>query len=80
MHEHVWEIRDTYAYREFAAGKAELREFPAARVWSSPEGPRALFDRAMVWLVNNRGLLPGLKSLARMVAGSVRKRNHRRSS
>lgn len=23
--------------------------------WSSPEGPRALFGRAVVWLVNNRG-------------------------
>ncbi|WP_373431313.1 DUF4158 domain-containing protein [Streptomyces turgidiscabies] len=45
-----------------------LREFLAARVWSSLEGPRALFDRAVVWLVNNRVLLPGVTTLARMVA------------
>lgn len=32
------------------------------------EGPRALFDRAVVWLVNNRVLLPGVTTLARMVA------------
>ncbi|GAB1327911.1 hypothetical protein ACE1SV_22500 [Streptomyces sennicomposti] len=41
-YEHAWEIRDEYGYRDFAAGEAELREFLAARVWSSLEGPRAL--------------------------------------
>ena len=47
-YEHAWEIRDTYGYREFADGEDELREFLAARVWSSLEGARALFDRAVV--------------------------------
>ncbi|MGW2894402.1 DUF4158 domain-containing protein [Streptomyces sp. NPDC001212] len=72
-YEHAWEIRDEYGYRDFAAGEAELREFLAARVWSSLEGPRALFDRAVVWLVSNRVLLPGVTTLARMVA-AVRSR------
>lgn len=49
-YEHAWEIRDQYGYRDFAAGEKELREVLAARVWSSLEGPRALFDRAVVWL------------------------------
>lgn len=40
----------------------------AARVWASLEGPRALFDRAVVWLVDNRVLLPGITTLTRLVA------------
>lgn len=76
-YEHAWEIRDEYGYRDFAAGEAELREFLAARVWSSLEGPRALFDRAVVWLVNNRVLLPGVTTLARMVAAVRQEENDR---
>ncbi|MEU0375528.1 DUF4158 domain-containing protein [Streptomyces sp. NPDC006283] len=67
-YEHAWEIRDAYGYRDFTEGEEELPEFLVARVWSSREGPRALFDRAVVWLVNNRVLLPGVTTLARMVA------------
>jgi len=37
-YEHAWEIRDACGYRDFAAGEDELREFLAARVWSSLEG------------------------------------------
>ncbi|WP_327282103.1 DUF4158 domain-containing protein [Streptomyces sp. NBC_01205] len=76
-YEHPWEIRDEYGYRDFAAGEEELREFLAARVWSSLEGPRALFDRAVVWLVNNRVLLPGVTTLARMVAAVRPEENDR---
>ena len=76
-YEHAWEIRDEYGYRDFAAGEEELREFLVARVWSSLEGPRALFDRAVVWLVNNRVLLPGVTTLARMVAAVRQEENDR---
>jgi hypothetical protein len=65
-YEHAWEIRDVYGYRDFATGEEELRAFLAARVWSSLAA--ASFDRAVVWLVNNRVLLPGITTLARMVA------------
>lgn len=67
----------SFGYREFAAGEAELREFLAVRVWSSLEGPRALFDRAVVWLVNNRVLLPGVTTLARMAAAVRQEENDR---
>ncbi|SOD67393.1 Phage integrase family protein [Streptomyces zhaozhouensis] len=77
VYEHTWEIRDVYGYRDFAAGEEELRAFLAARVWSSLEGPRALFDRAVVWLVNNRVLLPGVTTLARMVATVRQEENDR---
>ena len=58
-YEHAWEIRDACGYRDFAAGEDELREFLAARVWSSLEGPRALFDRAVVWLIGSQVLALG---------------------
>ncbi|MCX5141873.1 Tn3 family transposase [Streptomyces sp. NBC_00338] len=67
-YEHAWEIRDAYGYREFPAAEDEVRAFLAARVWASLEGPRALFDRAVVWLVDNRVLLPGITTLTRLVA------------
>ena len=76
-YEHAWEIRDTYGYREFAAGEGELREFLAARVWSSLEGARALFDRAVVWLIGSQVLLPGITTLARMVAEVRQEENDR---
>ncbi|MET9543513.1 DUF4158 domain-containing protein [Streptomyces sp. NPDC006553] len=66
--EHTWEICDVYGYLEFSAAEAEVRQFVAARVWASLEGPRALFDRAVVWLVDNRVLLPGITTLTRLVA------------
>jgi hypothetical protein len=49
-------------------------------VWSSIEGPRALFDRAVVHLIGNRVLLPGISTLAQMVAeaaGGERAAAHR---
>ncbi|MFF3676001.1 DUF4158 domain-containing protein [Streptomyces sp. NPDC002120] len=54
--------------RAHRAAEDEVRGFPAARVWASLEGQRALFDRAVVWLVDNRGLLPGITTLTRLVA------------
>jgi hypothetical protein len=37
-YEHAWQIRDTFGYREFAAGDEDLRAYLAARVWASEEG------------------------------------------
>ncbi|WP_344315970.1 DUF4158 domain-containing protein [Acrocarpospora pleiomorpha] len=68
VYEHAWEIRELLGYRDFSAGEAEIREFVAARVWSSVEGPRALFDRARVHLLKERILLPGITVLGVPVA------------
>jgi hypothetical protein len=76
-YEHQWEIRRECGYREFAAGEAELRAFLAARVWAVQEGPRALFDRSVLWLIEHRVLLPGITVLARLVA-EVRSSEHDR--
>ncbi|MGO9793144.1 MAG: DUF4158 domain-containing protein [Solirubrobacteraceae bacterium] len=67
-YEHQWEIRRECDYREFSDGEADLRTFLASRVWALEEGPRALFDRAVLWLIEHRVLLPGITVLARLVA------------
>lgn len=54
--------------QEFSAAEGGLRGFLAARVWASSEGPRSLFDRAVVWMVEGRVLLPSLTTLTRLVA------------
>ncbi|GAB2859000.1 Tn3-like element Tn3 family transposase [Actinocorallia aurea] len=77
VYEHAWEIRDLLGYREFALGEAEVRAFVAARVWASAEGPRALFDRAVVHLLKARILLPGISVLSRLVAEVRRVENAR---
>jgi TnpA family transposase len=77
QNEHAREIRHECGYLEFAEGEAGLRAFVAARAWASEEGPRALFDRAVVWLVEQRVLLPGITVLARLVA-EVRAAEHER--
>jgi uncharacterized protein DUF4158/Tn3 transposase DDE domain-containing protein len=67
QHEHAREIRDLLRYRDFAEGELELRSYVASRVWNSVESRRALFDRAVVWLLRNRVLLPGISVLSRLV-------------
>jgi hypothetical protein len=76
-YEHQWEIRRECVYREFAAGEAELRAFLAARAWAFEDGPRALFDRAVLWLIEHRVLLRGITVPARLVA-EVRAREQER--
>ena len=38
------------------------------RAWTTGDGPKALFDGAVVWLREHRVLLPGVSTLARLVA------------
>ncbi len=43
--EHVAEISQAYAYRDFAAAENELEHWLDDRVWTTGEGPRALLAR-----------------------------------
>ncbi|MEU8148781.1 DUF4158 domain-containing protein [Nonomuraea sp. NPDC048901] len=76
-YEHAWQIRELLGYRDFGACEQEVRQYVAARVWASVEGPRALFDRARVHLLKERILLPGITVLVRLV-GEVRRAENER--
>ncbi|MEU1941797.1 Tn3 family transposase [Streptomyces sp. NPDC020125] len=74
---HVRELRKVLEYTEFAEAEAELRVWVDARAWTTGEGPKALFDAAVGWLRERRVLLPGVTTLARLVA-SVREAANQR--
>lgn len=75
--DHVRELRRVLEYTEFAEAEAELRVWMDARAWTTGEGPKALFDAAVGWLRERRVLLPGVTTLARLVA-SVREAANQR--
>ena len=66
--DHQWEIRQVYGLREFSAAEAELRAWVAARSWTTGDGPKAIFTDAAGWLRERQVLLPGVSTLARLVA------------
>lgn len=46
-----------------------MRAFIAVRVWAWAEGPRALFDRAVVYMLEAGVVLPaGITTLIRLVS------------
>lgn len=66
--EHAREIRDAYGFADFSAAEAELGAWVDAQAWTSGDGPKALFDGSVLWLRERKVLLPGLSTLARLVA------------
>ncbi len=66
--QHAAEIRAEYGFVEFAAAEADLAAWIDAQSWTSGDGPKALFDAAVVWLRERQVLLPGVTTLARLVA------------
>ncbi len=71
QHEHAREIRGLLGYREFADAEAEVRTFVASRAAQTRDSRRELFDRAVLWLIGGRVLLPGITTLAPLIT-SVR--------
>lgn len=74
---HVRELRRVLEYTEFAEAETELRTWVDARAWTTGEGPKALFDAAAGWLRERRVLLPGVTTLARLVAAGREAANQR---
>jgi hypothetical protein len=74
---HAGEIQQVEGWRDFAEVADELREWVDARAWTTGDGPKALFDAAAGWLRERRVLLPGVTTLARLVA-SVREAANQR--
>ncbi|WP_171069424.1 DUF4158 domain-containing protein [Actinomadura geliboluensis] len=52
--DHQWEIRRVHGLKEFTAAEAELREWVAARSWTSGDGPKAIFTDEVGWLRERR--------------------------
>ncbi|WP_239342236.1 DUF4158 domain-containing protein [Frankia sp. CiP3] len=64
-YEHAWEIRDLLGYRDFGQAEQEVAAYIASRVQKTRDSRRDLFDRAVVWLVDKRVLLPGITTCYR---------------
>jgi Domain of unknown function (DUF4158) len=66
-YDHATQIRGLLGYREFGDAEAEVAAFIASRVGKTRDSKRELFDRAVLWLFENRVLLPGISTLSRLV-------------
>jgi hypothetical protein len=69
--DHAWEIQRACGLKDFTGAEEQLREWVAARSWTSGDGPKVVFHDAARWLRERDVLLPGVTTLARLVA-SVR--------
>jgi TnpA family transposase len=65
---HAEEIRSVLGLTDFRDAEAELTAWIAARAWTTGDGPKAIFMDAVGWLRKRRVLLPGVTTLARLVA------------
>ncbi len=75
--DHQQEIRRKYGLRDFAGAEVELAEWVAARAWTSGDGPKAIYRDALAWLRERKVLLPGVTTLARLVARVRDETTHR---
>ena len=66
--EHQAEIVAVEGYRDFAEVLGELERWVDDRVFTAGEDPKALFTGAVGWLRQLQVLLPGVSTLARLVA------------
>ena len=66
--DHADEIKRVFGLQDFAAADEDLERWVDARAWTTGDGPRAIFDDAAGWLFERRVLLPGVTTLARLVA------------
>lgn len=66
--DHQQEIRQVYQWKDFASVEPEFTAWVAARSWTSGDGPKAIFADGVGWLRERKVLLPGVTTLARLVA------------
>jgi hypothetical protein len=68
--EHTTEIRQYYGYSDFSALRWQFRlnRWLYALCWTGTDRPGILFDRATLWLMTHKVLLPGVTVLERHVA------------
>ncbi|WP_370017417.1 DUF4158 domain-containing protein [Planotetraspora sp. GP83] len=66
--DHQRDIRRAYGWRDFTDAEGEFAAWVAARSWTSGDGPKAIFTDGVGWLRERKVLLPGVTTLARLVA------------
>lgn len=68
--EHAALIRNRYGYRALSdpPWSFRLSRMLYTRAWINPERPSLMFDFATAWLVQHKVLLPGVSTLARLIA------------
>jgi len=66
--EHQWEIAREVGYRDFVDAEAELAVWVDDRAWTTGEDAVAIFNGAVGWLRERQVLLPGVTTLARLIA------------
>ena len=69
--EHQWEIKKDRGYREFDDAEDEFARWAAARSRATGDGPKAIFTDGLAWLRERDILLPGVTTVARLVASVV---------
>lgn len=69
--EHQWEIKKDRGYRDFDDDAEEFARWAAARSRATGDGPKAIFTDGLAWLRERDVLLPGVTTVARLVAGIV---------
>lgn len=65
--EHAWEIQREYGLTSYSEVEAELAAWVADQAWVSGDGPTAMFAGAVDWLRKRQALLPGPRTLERLV-------------
>ena len=77
--EHIEEIKHHYGYRDFQSQPEHWRliRWLYERAWVSAESPSILFDVTTAQLLENKILLPGVTTLAKLIS-SIRERVQQR--
>jgi hypothetical protein len=65
--EHAWEIQREYGLTPYADVESELAAWVADQAWMTGDGPKAMFAGAVEWLRTRQALLPGPRTLERLV-------------
>jgi len=65
--EHAWEIQREYGLTPYADVGSELAAWVADQAWMTGDGPKAMFAGVVEWLRTRQALLPGPRTLERLV-------------
>lgn len=66
--EHQLLIRRVYGWVDFTVAEVDFVRWVSTRAWTSGDGPKAIFADALSWLRRRKVLLPGVSTLARLIA------------